>query len=346
MVVNDGSSYPSLSGGAIVADIDNDTKNELIFGANNGTLYIGEVIDIGSNSYDFILEWSSDIGSSPGYREALSVFDFDSDEEDELLIGDDFGQIQVIGKSAPPEISITSPTTGSSFSISPVLVTWEASDDFAIHHYDIFVESILFNRIPGSQESILVDISSSNNHIEVIAFDVSGKNNSDSINIGYSALSPQVFIISPENNYYVSNSSIIVYFDNIDPDENFRYYEVWVNDIELEHEYYFNYRFIPTFSDGTYNITIVGIDWDNNRGKSTIFITKDSLAPFISITSPLTGSKVRYSEIDVRWTASDAISGISHFEIKRDGLFITSTTSFHETIQLGIDKDYQIRNRS
>ncbi|MCK5158243.1 MAG: hypothetical protein KAR08_03750, partial [Candidatus Heimdallarchaeota archaeon] len=270
LIVNDGSSSPSLAGGAIIADIDNDTRNELIFGANNGTMYIGEVVDHGA-SYEFILEWSSDIGSSPGNREALTVFDFDEDGENEIIVGDNFGQIQVIGKSSPPEISITSPTSGSIFSSTSVLVTWDASDDFAIHHYDIMVESVLYNRIPGSQNSLLVSIVNPDNNIEIIAFDVSGKNSSDSINIGYAASAPEVHILSPENNYYVNNASIIVYFENTDPNGDFNHYEVWVNDIELEHIYLLEWILVPTFSDGLFNITIVGVDDASNRGRSTIF---------------------------------------------------------------------------
>ncbi|MCE7744868.1 MAG: hypothetical protein GPJ52_07010, partial [Candidatus Heimdallarchaeota archaeon] len=305
LLVNDGSYSPSLAGGAIIADIDNDTRNELIFGANNGTLYIGEVVDLGS-SYEFILEWSSDIGSSPGNREAITVFDFDADGEDEIIVGDNFGQIQVIGKSDPPEISITSPTSGSTFSSSQVLVTWDASDDFAIHHFDVFVNNTFFNRIPGSQNSLLVSIENDDNPIEIIAFDVSGKNNSDSINIGYTASSPEVHILSPENNYYVNNASIIVYFENIDPNGDFNHYEIWVNDIKLADPYTDEWYLVPTFSDGLYNITIVGVDDLVHRGISTIFITKDSSAPFISITSPITGTYTKTSELDIYWTASDA----------------------------------------
>jgi hypothetical protein len=340
LLVNDGSYNPSLAGGAVIADIDNDTRNELIFGANNGTLFIGEVVDQGS-SYEFILEWSSDIGSSPGNREAITVFDFDEDGDNEVIVGDNFGQIQVIGKSDPPEISITSPTSGSTFSSSKVLVTWDASDDFAIHHYDIMVESVLFNRIPGSQNSHLVSIASLDNHIEIIAFDVSGKNSSDSINIGYTASAPEVHILSPENNHYVNNDSITVYYENIDPNGDFDYYEVWVNSILYLNDTIIESVEVPTFSDGLYNITIVGVDEASNRGKSTIFITKDSSAPFISITSPITGTFVKNPEIDIYWTASDAISGISHFEINKDGTFYTSTSSFHETISLEVDKTYQ-----
>ncbi len=339
LLVNDGSYSPSLTGGAIIADIDNDTRNELIFGANNGTLYIGELVDLDS-SYEFVLEWSSDIGSSPGNREAITVFDFDADGENEIIVGDNFGQIQVIGKSDPPEISITSPTSGSTFSSSPVLVTWDASDDFAIHHYDIMVESVLFNRIPGSQDSLLVSIASLDNHIEIIAFDVSGKNSSDSINIGFTASAPEVHILSPENNYYVSNASIIVYYENIDPNGDFDYYEVWVNSILMLNNTAIEWVLVPTFSDGLYNITIVGVDDAKNRGKSTIFITKDSSAPFISITSPITGTYTKTSELDIYWTASDAISGISHFDINKDGAYLTSTISFHESVSLEVDKSY------
>ncbi|MCK5184478.1 MAG: hypothetical protein KAQ95_09240, partial [Candidatus Heimdallarchaeota archaeon] len=87
--------------------------------------------------------------------------------------------------------------------------------------------------------------------------------------------------------------------------------------------------------------TIVGVDDASNRGRSTIFITKDSSAPFISITSPLTGSYIKNPEIDVYWTASDAISGISHFDIIKDGEYLTTTLSFHETILLEVDESYQ-----
>ena len=340
LLVNDGSYNPSLAGGAIIADIDNDTRNELIFGANNGTLFIGEVVDQGS-SYKFTLEWSSDIGSSPGNREAITVFDFDTDGEGEIIVGDNFGQIQVIGKSDPPEISITSPTSGSTFSSSPVLISWDASDDFAIHHFDIMVDSVLFSRIPSSQNSHLVSISNDNNPIEIIAFDVSGKNSTDSINIGFTALSPEVHILSPENNYFVNNASIIVYFESIDPNDDFNYYEVWVNDIQLADQYKLDWYQVPTFSDGLYNITIVGIDDLYHRGISTIFITKDSSAPFISITSPITGTYTKTSELDIYWTALDAISGISHFDINKDGAYLTSTVSFHESVSLEVDKSYQ-----
>ncbi len=340
LLVNDGSFSPSLAGGAIITDIDNDDKNELIFGANNGTLFIGEVVDQGS-SYEFILEWSSDIGSSPGNREAIAVFDFDEDGEKEIIIGDNFGQIQVIGKSDPPKISITFPTSGSTFSSSPIQIAWDASDDFAIHHYDIMVNSFFFNRIPGSQNSYLVSITNQENEIEVIAFDVSGKNSSDSINIGFTAFAPELHILSPENNYYVNNASIIVYYENFDPNGDFSHYEIWANNILLQNNTVINWYLIPTFSDGIYNITIVGVDEANNRGKSTIFITKDSNAPFISITSPITGTYTKTSELDIYWTASDAISGISHFDIIKDGEYLTSTDSFYKTVSLVIDKSYQ-----
>ena len=172
-----------------------------------------------------------------------------------------------------------------------------------------------------SYNSILVSIASLDNHIEIIAFDVSGKNSSDSIDIGFTAFAPEVHILSPENNYYVSNDSIIVYFENIDPNDDFNHYEIWVNDLELEHIYLNESIEIPTFYNGLYNITIVGVDDAANRGISTIFITRDSIPPFISITSPLTGTYVKNPEIDIYWTASDTISGISHFNIIKDSSY-------------------------
>ncbi|MBN1331044.1 MAG: hypothetical protein JXA54_16345 [Candidatus Heimdallarchaeota archaeon] len=272
--LNDGLSNPAMGGGATVADIDHDGMNELIFGVANGTVYIINVTDSGSNSLSYQIEWFGDIGSSPGKRNSILVYDIDKDFENEIILGDNFGQIMIIGKTKPPEITIQTPTTGSTFSSSPIYVEWEASDDLAIHHFDISVEGTFIGRVPGAQISYFVPLSSSYNLIEVIAFDVNGRNNSDSVNIGFTALAPEVHILSPNNNYLTSDTSIIVQFENYDPNFDFSYYGIWVNEEWMEDQSLGSYLlYMP--SDGLYNVTIIGVDDDNNIGRSTIFITRD-----------------------------------------------------------------------
>ncbi|HUT80402.1 MAG TPA: hypothetical protein VMZ29_04290 [Candidatus Bathyarchaeia archaeon] len=341
--LNDGVSKPATGGGATVADLDQDGNNELIFGASNGTIYIINITDSGSNSLSYQIEWSGDIGSSPGKRNSILVYDIDQDTENEIVLGDNFGQIMIIGRTNPPEISIQSPTTGSTFSSPSIYIEWEASDDLAIHHFDISVEGSFIGRTPGSQISYFVPLFVSSNLIEVIAFDVNGKNSSDSVQIGFTALAPEVHIISPDNNYMTSDTSIIVHFESYDPNDNFDHYSIWVNNIWMQNQTPEEETYLLNMpSDGLYNLTIVGVDELEKTGKSIIFITRDRSAPDIDIYSPLSNSFTKSSEIVLHWTASDSLSGIDHFTIYRDDIYYSTTTSYLQTISLELDKKYKL----
>ena len=100
LVVNDNSSNPRIGGGAAVADINQDGRNELIFSANNGTIYVGCITDSGS-SFDFHLNWSGDFGTSFGVRNSILVFDIDSDGENEIVLGDIMGQMIIMALTQP-----------------------------------------------------------------------------------------------------------------------------------------------------------------------------------------------------------------------------------------------------
>ncbi|MHA1188761.1 MAG: hypothetical protein ACTSSK_18275, partial [Candidatus Heimdallarchaeota archaeon] len=163
-----------MAGGATVADLNNDGLNELIFGANNGTLYIGTVTDTGT-ALEFNLDWSRDLGSCLGCRGALVVNDFDNDGENELAIGDNFGQIFIIGKGDAPQLTITSPSDLYVSSFENVIVKWTATDDHhTLHYIEVYAKGLLVNKVGGSQNCSVVSLAPGQNFIEIVAFDFSG----------------------------------------------------------------------------------------------------------------------------------------------------------------------------
>jgi len=347
--INDESS-PAMGGGAAVFDLDGDSDNELIVGCNNGTIIIYRITDLNSNpdieDLTYSIEWSGDFGSSPGKRNSILFYDIDKDGDNEIIFGDNLGQIFIIGKSAPPSVSIISPTTAQSFNSLNVKINWTGTDDLAIHHYQIYVNDLLQGKVHGSQTQYIVILDGGllNNIIEIVAFDVNCKNSTSSVTVKYTANAPEVYINSPDNNFLTSASSIRIEFSIIDYYLTVDFYEIWANDFLINNITEISgsdfYADIELLFDGQYNITVLAGNNLGYKGTSSIFITRDNGIPSLEITFPLTGTATKYSTVDLHWTASDALAGISHFVVKKDGISLISTTSNSYTIPLEYDKSY------
>ena len=343
-IINDAVNSPFMGGGALVADVDNDLKNELVFACNNGTLFVINITDSGGNTLSYEIEWSGDIGSSPGKRKSIIAYDLDDDTETEIIFGDNFGQIMTLGKTIAPEITIISPSSGSSTSSTSIIVTWEGTDDFAIHHYDVIVEGLIQGRVNGSQTSLVVSLPSASNTITVICYDVNGKSDSDSIIVSQSTTSPEIYITSPENYFLTDNNEVTVEFDHFDPNGDFNHYEIWVDEGRVGGDYdKLTTSVVVTLStDGEHNITIVGVDDASNKGRSSIFVTVDTTAPLLTITYPKDNSAIKLTTVELQWSASDALSGLSNFVIEKDDEFYATTTEYSQTIVLDSDKTYKL----
>ena len=341
--IND-ETYPSMGGGAAVYDVDNDAENELIIGCNNGTLLILEVTDSDPDpdkeSLSSSIEWLGDFGATIGKRKSIISYDIDQDGENEIIFSDSFGQIIILGKSKPPTISINSPITGQTFSSNQISVEWSGSDDLAIHHYEIYLDEILYGKVHGTQTAFRILLTNSNHIIEVVVVDINGKNSSSTVSVKYSTEAPEVTIITPENNFLTTNSILSVeYTADFGSTYILDYYEIWVNDIRVftGDDLQFD---VSLSSDGVYNITVAAFNNGGYKGTSTVFVTKDTAGPLIDITFPLSGTATKFSSVELHWSASDSLAGISHYKIEMDGNFVSNTTSKSYTVELNSDGNY------
>ncbi|MBN1330347.1 MAG: VCBS repeat-containing protein [Candidatus Heimdallarchaeota archaeon] len=343
--LNDGNSLPKFAGGAIVVDINNDGKNELLFGANNGTLYLGYVTKEGSN-FIFHLNWSGDFGSSLGFHGAMVSEDFDQDGYNEIAIGDNFGQIFIFGKGKTPQISITSPSSGYVSSQDNVLIKWTATDDhLSLHYIELVVNGLLNNKFGSGQREAVVYLTPGQNNITIIGYDFSGLTQIKWIAVKFDVKAPQVTITSPTSNFATTADTIEITYFNTDPDFDFDYYKIYRNNTFLGNttdESYFIY--LPT--SGFWNITVVAVDVTLLEGRSSIIVIRDNLAPEINITSPLDGAAVKVTNIDVTWSASDSLTEIDYYNVYLDSSFYDTTTSKTMEVVLNTDKSYLIEVRA
>ncbi|HUU77945.1 MAG TPA: VCBS repeat-containing protein [candidate division Zixibacteria bacterium] len=350
LIINDNTSTPFMGGGAVVGDFDGDGVNELIVGCNNGTLLILNITDAGSNSLSYKVEWSSDVGHSPGYKESLIIYDIDQDGENETLLGDNFGQIISLGRSEAPTLSITFPTLNHVYSTNIVSFTWDASDDYSMHHYDILTNDTLRARINGTLGGISLNLAEGYHNLEIIGFDVTGKSSSDTTSFRIDLGAPEVTITSPANYYQTKEDKVTIQYSYSDLDGNLDHFEIYRNGTPINTNIantMLSYD-VPLESDGLWNITIVAVDEDFYQGIDSVFVIQDDTPPTISITSHSDNSAVNTSTIDLEWSASDFGVGLDFFRVYRDGILnATVSSSINSQIAyLEFDQEYLFEVRA
>ncbi|NHJ87886.1 MAG: hypothetical protein FK734_20655 [Asgard group archaeon] len=350
LILYDSNSQPDMAGGAGVFDIDGDAKNELIVGCSNGTVIIYEITDNNSDpdveDLSYVIEWSGDLGTSPGMRNSIIGLDIDKDGDTEAIITDNFGQIIVLGKGTTPEITITSPTSGFVTNQETVFVTWEMStNSLPIHHYDIYVNESLTTRAGSGQTGAYVAIQPGTNYITVTAYDITNKSDSYQIKVVFGTGSPEVVITNPTNNFATKDPDIEVSYLAYDPQFDPVTFTIYLNDsviaTGISTLFYDLNLEVDGSGDGVYNITVIAIDSpEGNIGLDTVFVIYGNVAPLLNITSPSDGAIVKVSSIDIEWDSSDLLTGIDYFEVLKDGILQGSTSYFYYTVNLNNDKEY------
>src|SRR2546422_357105 len=72
-------------------------------------------------------------------------------------------------------------------------------------------------------------------------------------------------------------------------------------------------------ADGAHTISVTAYDRAGNSATDSISVTTDASPPDLAITAPASGAKISSGTVQMTWTASDAVSGLGHFEISLDG---------------------------
>src|SRR5207247_8710692 len=69
-------------------------------------------------------------------------------------------------------------------------------------------------------------------------------------------------------------------------------------------------------SDGSHTLALRAFDGAGNTILASVAVTVDTTVPIASLTTPASGHLFGTSSVQLTWTASDATSGIDHFEVR------------------------------
>ncbi|MGC9779942.1 MAG: Ig-like domain-containing protein [Candidatus Heimdallarchaeota archaeon] len=290
-----------------------------------------------------------DIGSCPGKRNSILGYDIDGDGATEAIISDSFGQIFIIGEGPNPEITITSPSSGTS-NKQNILLEWEISNEsLPIDSISIYLNGFLEYKTGGSQDSAIIPLEAGSNNIDIYCIDVTSKIAFDYISIVYSASAPEIDITLPTNYYVTDSSSIRVEFWADDPDvDDTLSFDVYRNSslqavtpTPIGSDNYYVDVDLP--SDGLWLITIVVSD-GTNEANDSVYVIRDTVNPVVTITSPLDGSAIKSTTIDLYWDAYDDSSWIEYCEVYRNEILLgVSYSNSYLDIALVSDDIYSLK---
>ena len=216
----------------------------------------------------------------------------------------------------PPLVSITSPNNGTYLATSNVTVSWSGSDNIAIDHFEIRVDGSSWINVGLTYSYEFTGLSDGSHTVDVKAVDKAGNTNISSVTFYVDTTPPQITILYPSDNEYLSTTNITVEWsgnDNIQID----HYETRVDggswlSVGLNTSY--NLYNLP---EGQHVVEVRVIDKAGNEGMDNVTFYIDITPPNVQITEPTNNSYIPSENITVKWNGSDNF-GIDHYEIKID----------------------------
>jgi subtilisin family serine protease len=234
-------------------------------------------------------------GMEPGsYSTELNVSTNDSDNYIVQVLASLL--VEVTPPSAAPNITITSPASGSLFNTSSITVSGTID-----YKYSAVTINGTAATVNNNTYGATIQLTEGNNTITVIATNSAGTTTA-STNVTLDTTVPSISITSPTNGTITNQTSISV---SGTVSDNLNINNVTVN----SHSTNINGNIFSvsgiTLDEGSNTITAQATDTAGNTKIASIAVTRDTTAPVITITSPIDGSTTLSSTATVEGSVND-----------------------------------------
>ena len=235
------------------------------------------------------------------------------------------GDLGLAPDTTPPTVTITSPASGTLFTVSSVTVTWSGSDvGTGVDHYTIQVDGGTPITVPATETSYtLTGLPDGTRTIQVTAWDGGGNNASASIEVIIDTTGPTVSITAPGAGAFLASPSVDVTWTASDAGTGLDHFDIRIDGgstttlTPAATDYAFT-----GLADGLHAVELTAYDGAGHSTVVTRSFTVDTVAPSVALTAPAAGF-VGTPDVVVTWTGSDATSGIDHVDVDLDGTVVT-----------------------
>lgn len=243
------------------------------------------------------------------------------DKDGTIYVGGAYpsNKLFAIGDTAPPTVSISSPSMNANISSSTVNVRWVGNDSTAgINHYEIRQNDSDWIDVGMNSSYTFSSLPDGNYTIDIKALDNVDKSSIKTLNFTVDTTPPRLRIdrMSEEGNF--SDSSARVQWKGGDSTSGIDYYGVKLDNDSWIYSGTDQSHTFSSLSEGSHTVDVKAIDNSKNTNIDTINFTVETVSPIVSINSPSMNHLCNTSDTLAEWNGNDNKSGIGHYEIKID----------------------------
>lgn len=219
----------------------------------------------------------------------------------------------------PPEVGIISPLEGS-FTGTNVTVTWTASDNGEIDHFEIRVDYGTWVDVGIMQEYSLVFLSEGSHTLEVRAVDVANNYGKDSVNFTVDITPPVLEITSPVSGAVINSTGITVVWSCSDTVSGIMSSLIRLDGGEWISKGTGSQHFISGLNEGHHSVEVMVLDRAGHSTVGSIEFFVDTTPPAVNIAFPASDPicYLNTTEVLIGWTGVDDGSGIKEYVITID----------------------------
>src|SRR5947208_5150291 len=219
-----------------------------------------------------------------------------------------------------PTIDLSAPAPGY-LSTSTVLVTWVASDNNGLARIKVYLDGGAPITLGANATSTtLIGVSDGLHTIRVQAVDLAGSTASDSVDVTVDTTAPIGSLTAPTPSQVFGTDSVQLTWTALEATSGIDHFEVRLDGgTPITVPAGTTTHTFTGLSDGSHTLAVRAFDQAGNTILLSVAVTVDTAAPTASLTAPASGHVFGTGSVQLTWTASDATSGIDHFEVRLDG---------------------------
>src|SRR5207302_1718751 len=227
--------------------------------------------------------------------------------------------VTVTVDTTPPVLSIIYPVAGAVLATGTVTVAWAASDATSgLDHFELSLDGGAVTVLgPTEGNHTFAGLSQGSHTATLVAFDLAGHTTAVARSFTVDTTAPTIDLSAPAPGY-LSTSTVLVSWVASDNNGLARIKVYLDGGAPITLGANATSTTLTGVSDGSHNIRVQAIDLAGSTASDSVDVTVDTTAPTASLTAPTPGHVFGTDSVQLTWTASDATSGIDHFEVRLD----------------------------